>query len=75
MTYTNAALFPVMLAVRGVQRLTGLAPEDEARARSRCRRLPSTRRSARCSPLEAGIVQAVPMPFGSSLLCLATKPA
>ena len=32
MTYTNAALFPLMLGVRGVQRLTGLAGEHEAEA-------------------------------------------
>ena len=30
LTYTNASLFPLMLAVRTVQRMTGLATPEEA---------------------------------------------
>ena len=50
MTYTNAALFPVMLTVRGVQRLMGLAPESEAEGEitvPACARQRGARRAAR----------------------------
>jgi SAM-dependent methyltransferase len=75
MTYTNATLFPLMLGVRGVQRVMGLAPESEAEGEIT---VPSSPVNAALSVLlaiEAGLVRAMPMPFGSSLLCLARKPA
>jgi SAM-dependent methyltransferase len=75
MTYTNATLFPLMLGVRGVQRVMGLAPESEAEGEIT---VPSSPINATLSALlavEAGLVRAMPMPFGSSLLCLARKPA
>ena len=75
MTYTNAALFPVMLAVRGVQRLMGLAPESEAEGEITVPPRPVNATLSALLAVEAGVVRAVPMPFGSSLLCLARKPA
>jgi hypothetical protein len=75
MTYTNAALFPIMLTVRGVQRVMGLAPESEALGEIT---LPPRLVNAVLSgvlAVEAGIARTVPMPVGSSLLCLARKPA
>jgi hypothetical protein len=75
MTYTNAALFPAMLAVRGVQRAMGLAPEDEAEGEITVPPRPLNATLSLLLAIEAGVVRAVPMPFGSSLLCLARKPA
>jgi hypothetical protein len=75
MTYTNAALFPVMLAVRCVQRMTGLAGEHEAGAEITVPPAPINAALGAMLAVEAGLVRAVPMPFGSSLLCLARKPA
>jgi ubiquinone/menaquinone biosynthesis C-methylase UbiE len=75
MTYTNAALFPVMLTVRGVQRLMGLAAESEAEGEITVPPRPLNAMLSVLLAAEAGIVRAVPMPFGSSLLCLARKPA
>ncbi|MFO7694239.1 MAG: class I SAM-dependent methyltransferase [Vicinamibacterales bacterium] len=76
MTYTNAALFPVMLTVRGVQRLTGLAADDEAEAEITVPPAPINATLGALLALESALVRAsVPMPLGSSLLCLARKPA
>ena len=74
MTYTNAALFPLMLGVRGVQRLVGLAPEQEAEGEISVPPGPVNAALSALLAIEAGIVRRVPMPFGSSLLCLARKP-
>jgi len=75
MTYTNASLFPLMLGVRGAHRVMGLARESEAAGEISVP--PALVNMALTAMLaaEAGIVRAVPMPFGSSLLCLARKPA
>ena len=75
MTYTNATLFPLMLGVRGVQRVMGLAPEDEAEGEITVPPGPVNAALGALLAVEAGLVRAVPMPFGSSLLCLARKPA
>jgi len=74
MTYTNAALFPVTLTVRGVQRMMGLAPEAEAEGEITVPPRPVNAALSAVLAVEAGVVRAVPMPFGSSLLCLARKP-
>jgi ubiquinone/menaquinone biosynthesis C-methylase UbiE len=74
MTYTNASLFPVMLAVRGVQRAMGLAPEGESQGEITVPPRPVNATLSAMLAIEAGVVRAVPMPFGSSLLCLARKP-
>ena len=74
-TYTNAALFPLMLGVRVVQRVVGLAPESEAEGEITVPPRPVNAALSALLAVEAGLVRAVPMPFGSSLLCLARKPA
>ena len=74
-TYTNAALFPTMLAVRGVQRLVGLATEEDALGEITVPAAPVNAALSALLSLEARAVRMVPMPFGSSLLCLARKPA
>ena len=74
-TYTNAALFPMMLAVRGVQRIVGLAPEEEALGEITVPAAPVNAALSALLAAEAQAVRVVPMPFGSSLLCLARKPA
>ncbi len=69
-TYTNAVLFPVMLAARTAQRLSG------ARAEESDIRMPPPAVNAVLSGalrLEAGVAGVVPMPFGSSLLAVARK--
>jgi ubiquinone/menaquinone biosynthesis C-methylase UbiE len=75
MTYTNATLFPLMLGVRGAQRVMGLAPESEAEGEITVPPRPVNAALSALLAVEAGVVRAVPMPFGSSLLCLARKPA
>jgi SAM-dependent methyltransferase len=75
MTYTNAALFPVMLAVRSGQRLMGLRPEEDALAEITVPMAPVNALLSAMLTVEARVSRAVPMPFGSSLLCLARKPA
>jgi len=75
MTYTNATLFPVMLAVRGAQRLAGLAPESEALGEITVPRAPVNAVLGAVLAVEAAAARVMPMPFGSSLLCLARKPA
>ena len=70
----NATLFPLMLAVRLAQRATGLA----AQARESDLRVPARPVNTVLAGLlsvEALAVKAVDMPIGSSVLCLAQKPA
>lgn len=73
-TYTNASLFPLLLAVRLAQRALGFAT-DETEATQEIA-VPSAPVNAALSALlrlEARLVRHVPMPFGSSLLALARK--
>jgi SAM-dependent methyltransferase len=75
LTYTNAALFIPLAALRAWQRLRGLRPEAEAQ----------TDISVPWAPINAALTAALlaeswwlrrfNSPFGSSLLCLARKPA
>ena len=74
-TYTNATLFPLMLGLRGAQRVVGLAQESEAGGEISMPPAPLNAALSALLAAEARIVRAVPMPFGSSLLCLARKPA
>jgi SAM-dependent methyltransferase len=69
-TYTNAVLFPVMLAARMAQRLSG------ARAEESDIRMPSAAVNAVLSgalAIEASLVRHLSMPLGSSLLAVARK--
>jgi ubiquinone/menaquinone biosynthesis C-methylase UbiE len=74
LTYTNASLFPLMLATRLSQRALGFATrEDEAGAEIA---IPARPLNAALSALlgaEARLVRHVSLPFGSSLLALARK--
>lgn len=72
-TYTNATLFPVMLAVRTFQRVVGLAPPEHAHREISVPPLPLNTALAGLLALEARALRRVNMPFGSSLLCLAEK--
>jgi hypothetical protein len=71
--YTNAVLFPVMLAVRVTQRLAGLAPPEQATREIRVPPRPINATLAALLAFEARAIQPLRLPFGSSLLCLATK--
>lgn len=75
LTYTNASLFPLMLGVRTVQRVVGLATPEEAGIDVA---IPSPPVNSLLSALvwcEAQALRIVDMPIGSSLLCVARKPA
>jgi SAM-dependent methyltransferase len=73
LTYTNASLFPLMLAVRTAQRLTGLARPEEAGTDMA---IPPSFVNATLAGLlriEARALRRFNMPIGSSLLALARK--
>ncbi len=75
LTYTNASLFPAMLAVRVAQRLVGLAPPERATGEITVPPRPVNAALSALLTAEARLQQVTTMPFGSSLLCLARKPA
>jgi len=57
------------------QRIEGLAPVSDADREISVPPRPVNAALSALLAVEAGLVRAVPMPFGSSLLCLARKPA
>jgi SAM-dependent methyltransferase len=73
-TYTNATLFPLMLAVRTAQRAVGLADAANADSEIAVPSAPVNTAMKAALTLEAGMLRVMDMPFGSSLLCLAQKP-
>ena len=73
LTYTNASLFPLILAVRGVQRLVGLAAPEKAGLEITTPPRPVNAVLAGLLKLEARALRRVNMPFGSSVLCLGRK--
>jgi SAM-dependent methyltransferase len=73
MTYTNAALFPVVLAVRSAQRWLGLKAEAEADSEITVPPAPLNAMLSALLAVEARIVSRADLPFGSSLLCAARK--
>ncbi|MEI6668318.1 MAG: methyltransferase domain-containing protein [Acidobacteriota bacterium] len=75
LTYTNAALFPVTLAVRLAQRLMGLAAEQDALGEISIPPAPVNAVLSGVLSAEARVQRVLSLPFGSSLLCLARKPA
>lgn len=75
LTYTNASLFPAMLAVRVAQRLVGLAPPERATGEITVPPRPINAALSALLSAEARLQRVTAMPFGSSLLCLARKPA
>jgi SAM-dependent methyltransferase len=74
LTYTNASLFPLILAVRTGQRLMGLATPEEAGTDVVIPRQPINAVLSALLRLEARALRVVDMPIGSSLLCVARKP-
>jgi SAM-dependent methyltransferase len=75
MTYTNASLFVPMLVMRTIQRWRGLAAEEEAHQEITVPAAPMNGLLTVVLRLEASWVRLFDNPFGSSLLCLARKPA
>ena len=75
-SYTNAVLFPITFGVRMVQRLTGLAErEQDALGDISVPPRPVNAILSGALWMEAALQRVTPLPFGSSLLCLARKPA
>lgn len=74
-TYTHASLFPLMFTVRVIQRAIGLVPADQALAEITIPPAPFNALLSGALALEAGVRRVTSLPWGSSLLCLARKPA
>ena len=74
-TYTNAALFLPLAAMRTLHRRRGLAPEDEAQREISIPPWPVNAVMSAVLFLESVWLRRFNNLFGSSLLCLARKPA
>jgi SAM-dependent methyltransferase len=74
LTYTNAGLLPILLPLRLLHRLRGLAPESKAEQEIRMPSRPVNALLDRMLALEAVVVQHLDLPWGSSLLVMARKP-
>jgi SAM-dependent methyltransferase len=75
LTYSNASIFPLILAVRTGQRLMGLASPEEAGTDVVVPAAPINILLSGLLRLEARALRFIDMPIGSSLLCVARKPA
>jgi hypothetical protein len=75
LTYTNATLFPLMLAVRTAQRVMGLATPEESGTDVKMPLAPLNGVLSALLWCEARALRWTDMPIGSSLLCVARKPA
>ena len=75
LTYTNATLFPALAIARLIQRRRGLRRESEADTEISVPPAPINAIMTAALHLEALWLRAFDAPFGSSLLCLAMKPA
>jgi SAM-dependent methyltransferase len=73
LTYSNALLFPLMLAVRTGQRVMGLATPEEAGTDVVIPPAPLNSLLTLLLRIEARALRVVDMPIGSSLLCVARK--
>ena len=74
-TYTNAVLVPPMAVARTYQRLRGLSAEHEADSEISVPMAPVNLALTAALKLESVWLTMFNSPFGSSLLCLARKPA
>jgi ubiquinone/menaquinone biosynthesis C-methylase UbiE len=72
MSYTNATILPVVAAVRLLQRLSG---HEESHQEISIPLAPINAALTGALAVEAGLVRFFDMPFGSSLMALAQKPA
>jgi SAM-dependent methyltransferase len=75
LTYTNATLFPPLALARLIQRRRGLRVESEADAEISVPPWPINAVMTGLLRIEALWLRAFDLPFGSSVLCLARKPA
>jgi SAM-dependent methyltransferase len=75
LTHTNASLFLPMLAMRTLQRWRGLSPEEHAGQELTVPSAPVNALLAAALRLESAWLRRFDNAFGSSLLCLARKPA
>ena len=75
LTYTNATLFPPLALARLIQRRRGLRGEGETEAEIAVPPAPINAIMTAVMRLEALWLRRFDAPFGSSLLCLARKPA
>jgi SAM-dependent methyltransferase len=75
MSYTNAVLFLPMAFARAVQRWRGLAAEDHADQEISVPAAPVNLALSAALAVESWWLRVGTSPFGSSLLCLARKPA
>ena len=75
LTYTNFTLLPIMLGVRTAQRLRGLTDATREAADLSVPAAPLNALLSGLLGLESRALRYVDMPVGSSLLCLASKPA
>ena len=73
LTYTNATLFPILLALRTGQRMVGLAEAEHADAEISLPPAVANAAMKRVLELEAWFTKRWRAPFGSSVLSLATK--
>jgi SAM-dependent methyltransferase len=73
LTYTNASLFPAILAARVLQRLAGMNTPEQTGHEISVPPAPINAVLDGVLSLEALILRVVDLPFGSSLLCAARK--
>lgn len=73
MTFTNMVTFPITLAVRWLDRLTGRA-ETASDADLRVPAAPINRTFDAALVLEHALMSVVDLPIGTSLMCVARKP-
>jgi SAM-dependent methyltransferase len=74
LTYTNLSLLPLIVPVRVLQRLRGLAPAEHTGPDIQVPAAPVNVALSCVLAIEAAAVRYVNMPLGSSLLALAWKP-
>jgi SAM-dependent methyltransferase len=74
LTYTNTFLFPIVFTERVLERRAGLSTPRRAAEKMRVPSAPLNQCLAGLLAVEGMIHRVLPMPFGSSLLCLARKP-
>jgi len=73
-TFTNMLTFPIALAVRATERLTGRAAEA-SEADLRVPSAPINAALGAITAIDGGLLRFVNLPIGTSLLCVARKPA
>jgi hypothetical protein len=75
LTYTNVTLFPPLALIRFLQRWRGLALEEQAHGEIAVPWAPLNTLLTGVLLLEGAWIRRFNAPFGSSLMCLARKPA